>query len=137
MLSRTGMIRCDPSNGSIEVLTEAEGLLSVAAHDLRLRADRFAIEVDDPQLTVRAQVSASSLRVLAARRGERDLPGELSAAERATIERNLRKDVLHAEQFPEITAGLLDLDYPEADVRNILGANMLRLARQVWRPAAG
>jgi membrane dipeptidase len=38
------------------------------------------------------------------------------------------------EQFPEITAGLLDLGYPEADVRNILGANMLRLARQVWRP---
>jgi membrane dipeptidase len=41
------------------------------------------------------------------------------------------------EQFPEITAGLLDLGYAEADVRNILGANMLRLARQVWRPASG
>jgi membrane dipeptidase len=40
------------------------------------------------------------------------------------------------EQFPEITAGLVDLGYPEADVRNILGANMLRLARRVWRPAA-
>jgi membrane dipeptidase len=41
------------------------------------------------------------------------------------------------EQFPEITAGLLDLGYAEADVRKILGANMLRLARQVWRPASG
>ena len=40
------------------------------------------------------------------------------------------------EQFPEITAGLLDLGYPEAAVRAILGANMLRLAREVWRPAA-
>ena len=38
------------------------------------------------------------------------------------------------EQFPEITAGLLELGYPEADVRKILGANMLRIARQVWRP---
>jgi hypothetical protein len=37
------------------------------------------------------------------------------------------------EQFPEITAGLLDLGYPEAAVRQILGENMLRLARQVWR----
>ena len=36
------------------------------------------------------------------------------------------------EQFPEITAGLLDLGYAEAAVRNILGANMLRLAKQVW-----
>jgi membrane dipeptidase len=41
------------------------------------------------------------------------------------------------EQMPEITAGLLELGYPAADVRNILGANMLRLARQVWRPAVG
>jgi membrane dipeptidase len=41
------------------------------------------------------------------------------------------------EQFPEITAGLLDLGYAEADVRKILGANMLRLARRVWRPASG
>ena len=41
------------------------------------------------------------------------------------------------EQFPEITAGLLDLGYREAAVRSILGANMLRLARQVWRPRAG
>jgi membrane dipeptidase len=38
------------------------------------------------------------------------------------------------EQFPEITAGLLDLGYPETAVRAILGANMLRLARQAWRP---
>jgi membrane dipeptidase len=40
------------------------------------------------------------------------------------------------EQFPEITAGLLELGYPEAAVRQILGANMLRVARQVWRPRA-
>ena len=38
------------------------------------------------------------------------------------------------EQFPEITAGLLGLGYPEGAVRQILGANMLRLAKQVWRP---
>jgi membrane dipeptidase len=40
------------------------------------------------------------------------------------------------EQFPAITAGLLDLGYAEADVRSILGTNMLRLARQVWRPTS-
>jgi membrane dipeptidase len=41
------------------------------------------------------------------------------------------------EQFPEITLGLLELGYPEAAVRNILGANMLRVARRVWRPRVG
>ncbi len=38
------------------------------------------------------------------------------------------------EQFPEITAGMLALDYGEADVAKILGQNMLELARKVWRP---
>jgi membrane dipeptidase len=38
------------------------------------------------------------------------------------------------EQFPEITAGLLDLGYGEEAVRSILGANMLGLAHRVWPP---
>ncbi len=38
------------------------------------------------------------------------------------------------EQFPEITLGLLRLGYAEADVRNILGQNMLALAKRVWKP---
>jgi membrane dipeptidase len=40
------------------------------------------------------------------------------------------------EQVPEITAGLLNLGYAEPDIRNILGENMLRLARRVWQPAS-
>jgi membrane dipeptidase len=38
------------------------------------------------------------------------------------------------EQFPEITAGLLDLGYGGAAIRQILGLNMLGLARRVWTP---
>jgi membrane dipeptidase len=38
------------------------------------------------------------------------------------------------EQFPEITEGLLRLGYAEADLRKILGLNMLALAGRVWRP---
>ena len=40
------------------------------------------------------------------------------------------------EQFPEITLGLLGMGYAEADVRAILGENMLGVARRVWRPRA-
>jgi membrane dipeptidase len=38
------------------------------------------------------------------------------------------------EQFPEITEGLLAMGYAEADVRKILGENMLAIARRVWPP---
>ena len=40
------------------------------------------------------------------------------------------------EQLPEITEGLLRRGYGEADVRAILGLNMLELARRAWKPAA-
>lgn len=38
------------------------------------------------------------------------------------------------EQLPEITDGLLRRGYAPADVRAILGLNMLALARRVWKP---
>ena len=38
------------------------------------------------------------------------------------------------EQIPEITQGLLARGYGEADIRRILGENMLALAKMVWRP---
>lgn len=37
------------------------------------------------------------------------------------------------EQTPEITEGLLKRGYPEDSIRKILGENMLRIARQVWK----
>lgn len=37
------------------------------------------------------------------------------------------------EQLPELTEGLLAKGYSEGEVRGILGANFLRVARQVWR----
>lgn len=37
------------------------------------------------------------------------------------------------EQIGELTEMMLQAGYPEADVRGVLGANWLRVARQVWR----
>jgi membrane dipeptidase len=39
------------------------------------------------------------------------------------------------EQLPEIVATLLGWGYREADLADILGGNLMRLARSVWKPA--
>ena len=42
------------------------------------------------------------------------------------------------EQLPEIVQALLDRGYREDDLRDILGGNVMRLARTVWKaPARG
>lgn len=37
------------------------------------------------------------------------------------------------EELSEVTAGLLELGYSDDDVRAILGGNLMRVARQVWK----
>ena len=41
--------------------------------------------------------------------------------------------IVQPEQIPRITEGLMKLNYSEADIRCILGENLLRIARKVWR----
>ena len=41
------------------------------------------------------------------------------------------------EQLPEIVATLLGWGYRETDLADILGGNLMRLARQLWKPAQG
>ncbi len=45
----------------------------------------------------------------------------------------IRYPVRDASQLPRLTEALLRRGWPEADVRKLLGANMLRLFREVWR----
>ena len=42
-------------------------------------------------------------------------------------------DYFAPEQMPELTDAMLKRGYSEADVRGVLGENMLRVARQVWK----
>ncbi len=41
--------------------------------------------------------------------------------------------LVQPEQLPEVTEGLLKLDYSDEEVRAVLGQNLLRVARQVWK----
>ena len=75
----------------IFVFTFKAGALSAMGHDLELEAANVSVS------SGRVVVDASSLRVLRATKG-----GEISASDRATIEKNAR-DVLDVFRYPTIT----------------------------------
>lgn len=96
------MRKLDAETAELEVFTFKEGALSGLAHDLRLRATAFELEIDDETGTVKARVDPKSLRVESAMPGGGEAPSLLSASQRAEIERNIQLAVLHGERFPEI-----------------------------------
>ena len=95
------MTRFGPGTGTCEVFTFREGVLAGVGHDLKLRVERFEIEVDRSK--VAARFDAGSLRVVAAMRGGNEDPRALSDRDRAEIERNVARDVLEAHRHPDIT----------------------------------
>jgi len=96
------MHRLDPSNASCFVFTFKEGLLSLVAHDLKIRVTRFSIDVDEAARAVTGRFDATSLRVVCAMNGDEESPGTLSDAQKSEIEANIVKDVLATAEFPEI-----------------------------------
>jgi YceI-like domain len=91
----------DPSNSACWVFTEKAGLLSAAAHDLKLRVERFEIEVEKG--AVQARFDASSLRVVCAMSSGREDPGALSERDRRDIEGTIVRTVLDAPGHPFIS----------------------------------
>lgn len=96
------MIRFDATRASVEILTEKEGLLGAAGHDLRLRATDLVIEIDEATGAVDARVGAAGVHLVAARQGECDRPEILGESDRRSIERSLHDEVLAARRHPEI-----------------------------------
>ncbi len=92
----------NPENAEVFVYTFKDGLLSAAAHDLKLRVARFRIDVDDEGKTVAGSFDAGSLAVLCARRDGVDAPHVLPRSFFAEIERNIERDVLATRKFPEV-----------------------------------
>jgi hypothetical protein len=96
------MIRLDPKSAQCLVFTRKEGLLSLVAHDLKIAVTGFAIEVDPAARTVAGRFDADSLRVVCAMNGDEETAGTLSPSQKAEIEGNIVRDVLHTRQYPEI-----------------------------------
>jgi len=125
----------DATTATCHVFTFKEGVLSAVAHDLRIRVERFTIDVDETAGTVTATFSAGSLRVDCAMKNGREDLDALSDRNRREIEGNIVDDVLHAKRHPEIVlrSGRIE---GEDDERRIEGTLALHGAERPLRATA-
>ena len=91
-------IAFDASTAECLVFTWKAGLLAGVAHDLKLRVERFTIEIGDAG--IRGRFDAASLRVVCAQSGGKDDPAALSDRDRREIEATIVRHVLDASRFP-------------------------------------
>lgn len=96
------MARFDAYNSECLVFSFKEGLLAPIAHDLKLRVERFSIEVDDATHEIKATFDPSSIQVVCAQVEGREDPSALSKSDKKKIHDNVIKDVLHVRKNPEI-----------------------------------
>ena len=89
----------DQNNADCFVFTFKEGLLSPVAHDLRLRVERFSIEVGESSVV--ARFDTSSLRVDTPMKDGKENPSALGERDKAKIADQVRDDVLHSARYPE------------------------------------
>ncbi len=93
------MATYDQNNAECFVFTFKEGLLSPIAHDLRIKIERFTIEVGDSSVT--ASFDTSSLRVDTPMKDGKENPSALNDADKAKIANQIREEVLHSAKHPE------------------------------------
>jgi len=96
------MARYDHSSAQCFVYSFKDGLLSKIAHDLKHRATRFAIEVDDQNRLVNATIDAASLQVDCVMKEGVEAANEMSESDKRKIESQIVDDVLHSKQHPTI-----------------------------------
>lgn len=95
------MPQFDATRADCTVFTYKEGILSAIAHDLEIVVSQFHIEVDEQTLAIRATFASNSLRVRHAIEHGKPHPS-LRDKDRREIEANIIKDVLKANQYPQI-----------------------------------
>lgn len=89
-----------PENAECLVYTYKEGLLSRAAHDLKIRVTRFRVVLEDDALE--AVFEANSLRTEVAMKRGQENPAALSPADKSTIDSRIQEAVLHSRSHPRI-----------------------------------
>lgn len=96
------MVNVDTSAAECLVYTYKAGWWGRMAHDLKHRATRFALAIDQRANAIRAVIDARSLRVVCAMEGGMDTPEQLSEGDKRRIEGQIAQDVLNAGAHPLI-----------------------------------
>jgi len=89
-------------NAECLVFTYKDGLFATMAHDLKLRATRFNLEVDDVSKAIEATIDAASLRVVCCVQNGEEKNDVLSEKDKRAIQRKIVDEVLHAHEHPQI-----------------------------------
>lgn len=95
------MARYDSSSAEILVFTFKEGLLSAVAHDLKLKATKFTLEVEGD--SAKLELEAGSLRVVSAMKDGVAQPSAIPFSKFAEVEKNAFSDVLEVKRYPLIS----------------------------------
>jgi hypothetical protein len=95
------MQRFDQSSAICRIFTYKEGILSYLAHDLRINVTSFSISLGGKDHFLEAYVDTRSLRVDCAMENGVERPGLLSSRDRNDIDKNIIKDVLHTDKYPD------------------------------------
>ncbi len=96
------MATYDATTAECLVYSFKEGLLSKIAHDLKHRATRFVLRVDEQMRSIEAEIDARSLRVDCVMKEGTESENGLSNDDKKKIESQIAADVLHADAHPLI-----------------------------------
>ena len=88
------------TDGSVQVFTFKEGLLSRVAHDLRLTLGRFELTQEGD--TIRGRFWPETLEVDGAMQGGRLDPSGLKPKDKREIHQNMTRKVLNTKRFPVV-----------------------------------
>lgn len=90
-------------NAQCHVYTFKEGVLSAMAHDLKIRVDRWSMDVSEDLSRISASFEPTSLNVECVMKDGVESPGTLSGLYKGQIEKNIQKDVLKTKKFREVS----------------------------------
>lgn len=96
------MARYDSSNADVFIYSFKDGVLAKLAHDLKMKVERFTLNVDDATKKIDASFDATTVKVVARRKDGVDDTHGFNMIELGTINSNIEKDVLESKKFPDI-----------------------------------
>lgn len=96
------MAQFDASTAQCLIYSFKDGLLSKIAHDLKHRATRFSIQVDEQRRAVQASIDARSLQVECVMKEGLETANGITDADKRKIEAQIVEDVLEANAHPTI-----------------------------------